>query len=230
MLSATDFIARTKHFFSGAEKFALCGALLLIVLHVLLPAAAQSAMEYREAQTLSQPWRLLSAHLVHLNGLHVLVNAVAWVLVARLFFRELDPLRQLQTALLAAMAIGVALLGIWPTISHYRGFSGVLHALYFAGAMTWWIEALRDMAAAKTAFHLRNLRPLLFPTALLLGGVLKVILESPWNEARPWLEWLGAYTVPQAHAIGALTGLLSGVVFGWASPASAAPRQNEQAE
>lgn len=232
MLSASDLRSRAKRFFSSAEKFALGGALTLIALHLLLPATLQSALEYREELALSQPWRLFSAHLLHLNAAHVLVNALAWVLVARLFFRELDPLRQLQTLLLGAMAIGLALLSLWPTIGHYRGFSGVLHALYFAGAMTWWVEALRALKDSP-ALNFSSLRPLLFPSALLLGGVLKVLLESPWSNAMPWLEWLGARSVPQAHAVGALAGLLSGVVFGLADAVTpqqvpATPRQNEQ--
>lgn len=189
---------------SREEKFAAAGALCLVLLQALTPFGA--ALEYRAAAAWSEPWRLLTAHVVHLNWPHVLINAAAWFVVARLFAMELAIARQVVTLVVAAAVIGLALPLLWPAIEHYRGFSGTLHALYFAGAIGWWLAAENTPAQ-------RTLAGLWLPTALLVGGWIKVLLEQPWDSSTPYADWLGAGTVPQAHLVGAVVGTALGVVF-----------------
>lgn len=188
------------------EWAALVGAALIVVLQQL--DAAGTALEYRRALLAAEPWRLVTAHLVHVNWEHALINAAAWWLVARLFGPDLDLRRQLTALLAGAIAIGAGLAALHPTILWYRGFSGVLHALYFAGATCWLANALARPAA-------RTLRGLWLPAALALGGWIKVVLEQPAGSATPYADWLGATTVPQAHLLGALAGTLLGFAFAW---------------
>jgi hypothetical protein len=62
------------------------------------------------------------------------------------------------------------------------------------------------------------------PIAALAGGAIKVLLEQPWSgETFPWLSWLGAPVVPQAHLIGALVGAAAGLLL-------AGRRKNQQAQ
>ena len=189
---------------SREEKFAAVGALCLVLLHALSPLHA--VFEYRAANAWTEPWRLLTAHLVHLNWPHALINAAAWFVVARLFAIELAIARQVLTLAVSASAIGFALPLLWPAIEHYRGFSGVLHALFFAGAAGWWLAAVATPAQ-------RTMARLWLPTALFAGGWIKVLLEQPWDASTPYADWLGAGTVPQAHLVGALVGTMLGVVF-----------------
>lgn len=199
-----DARTHTSAWLSSAEKFALAGAALLVALQAIAPM--QTLFEYRSATALEQPWRLLCAHLVHLNWPHVLINSAAWLAVARLFAPELSARRQILVLAVAAVAIGVTLRWVLPTISGYRGFSGVLHALFFAGAANWWVIALSQRGT-------RTFSTLWLPTALVVGGWVKVVLEQPWDTTTPYAEWLGAGVVPQAHGVGALVGMMFGLVF-----------------
>lgn len=163
-------------------------------------------LEYRTDLAWHQPWRLLTAHLVHVNWLHAAINAAAWWVVARLYCPELPPVLQALVIVLSSLVIAVALASLHPTIAWYRGFSGVLHALFFAGGTRWLLDTLRDPAQ-------RTLRALWLPLLLLLGGAIKVIAEQPGGSSTPYADWLGAGTVPQAHLIGAMSGSIVGAAL-----------------
>lgn len=186
-----------------ALRAALAAAALLLLLQGL-PAAA-ALLEYRRALLAAEPWRLFSGHLVHLNWLHALVNASAWVLLARLFEPVLDVRRQWLCLAIAAAVISLGLAALYPAIAWYRGASGLLHALYFAGATAAWRGAARSP---------RHWPALLWATALLVGGWAKVALEWPSGGATPYAAWLGSTVVPQAHLLGALGGTGGSVLLG----------------
>jgi rhomboid family GlyGly-CTERM serine protease len=198
---------------SAAERFALAGAALLLALHALLRSGVAGldggVLELRADRALSEPWRLLSAHLVHINWPHALVNAAAWWVVARLYAPELPPARQAWVLLISALVISLGLTTLHPGIAWYRGFSGVLHALFFVGGMQWLLASLRGP---------RSLRTLWLPVVLMAGGAIKVIAEQPVGSSTPYAEWLGAGTVPQAHLLGALAGAAIGIGWAWRDP------------
>ncbi len=196
----------TRLTLARTEWAALVGAALIVLLQQL--DAVGAALEYRRALLAAEPWRLVSGHLVHVNWQHALINAAAWWLIARLFGPDLDVRRQLIALVAGAIAIGAGLALLYPAIDWYRGFSGVLHALYFAGATCWLANALARPDA-------RTPRALWLPAALALGGWIKVVLEQPVGSATPFADWLGATTVPQAHLFGALAGTLLGLAFAW---------------
>ncbi len=139
--------------FSRAEFIAIAIALLILVLQALPDL---SALEYRNTNSATEPWRWLTAHFVHVNWQHALINAVALWVVARLFAPDLTPSRQLCALLAAALAISACLALIYPTIEWYRGLSGALHGLFFAGSTLWLIKAkpraLSSAVAAVRAF------------------------------------------------------------------------------
>ena len=155
------------------------------------------ALEYRRATAFSEPWRLLTGHFVHLSFIHALLNGVALLLLGRLFA---DRLRSVELwTLLAATPVVISLL-FWllmPELHWYRGLSGVLHSIYFAGCVAW---------IAETTGRARWL-----PIAALIGGTLKVLIEQPWDSSFPTHEWLRVAVVPQAHLIGAVVGTSAGL-------------------
>jgi hypothetical protein len=102
----------------------------------------------------------------------------------------------------ASLVISLGLAALAPGILWYRGLSGVLHALFFAGAAKWLFSVQQ-----------RSLRTLWMPTALFVGGWIKVALEQPAGDALPYADWLGAAVVPQAHLIGAACGSVFGLVL-----------------
>ena len=184
---------------SRAEVIAIAFGLLILVLQAL-PGVA--ALEYQTTNLVSEPWRWLTAHFVHVNWQHALINAVALWVVARLFTPDLTAARQLWALLAAALAISACLALIYPTIAWYRGLSGALHGLYFAGSALWLIKA------KPRGFH-----QLWLPGALFFGGWIKVGLEQPSGATTPYAEWLGAGVVPQAHLLGEDCGKVLGLLF-----------------
>ena len=182
-------------------------AAIAAVVLLLLQAVPEVAtlLEYRRTLLLHEPWRLLTGHLVHLNWTHALINAAAWLALAHLFSPVLDVRRQLLCMAAGAFVISAALAIAYPTVEWYRGASGALHALFFAGATAALFQASRRP---------RRWLPLLWAAALLAGGAIKIALELPRGGATPYAEWLGANTVPQAHLAGAAVGIGLGMLFG----------------
>jgi rhomboid family GlyGly-CTERM serine protease len=184
---------------SLAERCALAVAALALLLEAL---GVAEALEYRRALLAVEPWRLITGHIVHVNWMHGLVNALALLVVARLFAPDLSARRQLSVLLAAALAISLVLAAVYPGIAWYRGLSGVLHALFFAGSAAWLMR-----------LEPRSLRTLWLPAALYFGGWVKVALEQPAGDALPYADWLGAAVVPQAHLVGAACGSVLGLAF-----------------
>lgn len=160
-------------------------------------------LEYRRGLLVAQPWRLMSGHLVHLNWTHAAINAIALVIVARLFAPELSALRQVAVLVLAAFVVGSGLAWLYPAVLWYRGLSGVLHALFFAGATAWLVTGLRVRPQRKLER--------VVPALLVAGGWIKIAIEQPIDGALPHADWLGAAVVPQAHLLGAACGTLLGL-------------------
>jgi rhomboid family GlyGly-CTERM serine protease len=185
---------------------ALAGGAVILLLQSM--PEGPPALEYRRAALPTEPWRLLTGHLVHVNWTHALVNAGAWLVLAWLFAPQLGTRRQLASLALGAAFISLALAGWHPSIEWYRGASGALHALFFAGAS----------AAVGASLRARSARSALATLALLAAGWIKVALEQPGGSATPYAEWLAATTVPQAHLAGALAGTLLGLFFAARGP------------
>lgn len=194
---------------SKAERWALAVAAVLLLLHA---SGLGETLEYRRALLASEPWRLFTGHLVHINWPHALINAAALVIVARLFAPDLSAPRQALVLVSAALLIGLGLGSFAPQVHWYRGLSGALHGLFFAGATLWLVTA-----------RPRTVSALWLPAALFVGGWIKVALEQPAGEALPYAGWLGAAVVPQAHLIGAAWGTAAGLAL-----ALTKARQREQ--
>ena len=120
----------------GRRGLALLLACVLLVLPTLAGEGGQALLRYeRNALAQGQWWRLLSAHLVHLDLRHALLNAVGLALVWALFVRDYSMKAWLAIVLGAMAAIDA---GLWladSTVQWYVGSSGVLHGAMAAGAM-----------------------------------------------------------------------------------------------
>lgn len=180
---------------------ALAGSALLLLLQAM-PTVAPF-LEYRRSALSAEPWRLLTGHFVHVNWMHALANAGAWILLSYLFAPRLSAARQLLALALGAAAVSLALAAGYPAIAWYRGASGALHALFFAGA---------TVALARSARR-RPRSMALLPLALVVAGWIKVAVDLPRGGVTAYADWLGVSTVPQAHLIGAIAGTALGVYF-----------------
>ncbi len=79
-------------------------------------------------------WRLLTAHLVHLDIHHLILNELGLVLVWSLFAEDFDAVEWCAIVLFGALAISSGLWWLSPRVSWYVGASGVLHSVMAAGA------------------------------------------------------------------------------------------------
>jgi len=117
----------------GVALLAVCA---LLVLPALGGEPVRAALSYdRAAIGAGQWWRLLSAHFVHLDAEHALLNGLGVVLMWALFARDYSPLRWLAIYLFAALTISAGLWFLDPGLDWYVGASGALHGVMTAGTL-----------------------------------------------------------------------------------------------
>lgn len=90
--------------------------------------------QYSRSFLWAQPWRIFTAHLVHVHTLHLLFNLLALWGLYFLF----DPPRWrwfYSAGLFAALSITLYIHIALPEYHYYRGLSGVLHGWYMGLAL-----------------------------------------------------------------------------------------------
>jgi rhomboid family GlyGly-CTERM serine protease len=78
-------------------------------------------------------WRLLTAHTVHLDLHHLVLNELGLVLMWSLFASDFDAVEWCVIVLSGALAISSGLWWLSPRVGWYVGASGVLHTVMAAG-------------------------------------------------------------------------------------------------
>ena len=120
----------------GKRGTALLAMCCLLLLPVLAGDAGREAMRYdRTALAGGQWWRLLTAHIVHLDFDHAAINSLGLVLMWALFARDYRPPQWLAIVLGSIAAIDA---GLWlrdSTVNWYVGSSGALHGIMAAGTL-----------------------------------------------------------------------------------------------
>jgi rhomboid family GlyGly-CTERM serine protease len=120
----------------GARGLALVGTCLAILLPTLWGEPGRRLLRYdRTALAGGQWWRLVSAHLVHLDVRHALLNCLGLVLMWVLFAKDYSPRRWLAIVLGSMAAIDLGLWWFDSTVIWYVGSSGVLHGVMAAGVL-----------------------------------------------------------------------------------------------
>jgi rhomboid family GlyGly-CTERM serine protease len=104
-------------------------------------------------------WRLLTAHAVHLDLHHLVLNELGLVLMWALFAADYDPIEWCVIVLSGALAISSGLWWLSPRVGWYVGASGVLHSIMAAGCAKHVVEKAWDRwilclcLAAKLAYE-----------------------------------------------------------------------------
>jgi rhomboid family GlyGly-CTERM serine protease len=80
-------------------------------------------------------WRLLTAHTVHLDLHHLILNELGLVLLWALFAADYDPVEWCIIVMSGALAISSGLWWLSPRVTWYVGASGVLHTIMAAGCI-----------------------------------------------------------------------------------------------
>jgi rhomboid family GlyGly-CTERM serine protease len=182
----------------GRLGLALLAVCALLLLPTLAGEAGRVLLRYdRTALAAGEWWRVLTAHVVHLDTRHALLNCLGLALMWALFARDYSP-RQWVPIVLGAMAAIDA--GLWlcdSTLLWYVGSSGALHGVMAAGALAHVRRGERDGWA--------------------LAGLLAVKLA--------YEHWLGALPFSGSDAV-VVSAHLYGVVGGAAVAAFLKPHRS----
>ena len=133
-------------------------------------------------------WRLLTAHIVHLDAHHLILNELGLVLMWSLFAHDFDAVEWCVIVLSGALAISSGLWWLSPRVGWYVGASGVLHAVIAAGTAKHLIERAWDR------------------WILLVGLSVKLLYEQFGGHDQPLV-------VVDAHLYGALCGFAVGAAL-----------------
>jgi rhomboid family GlyGly-CTERM serine protease len=174
-------------------------ALLLCLALLLVPLAGDDALRelWRYERYVirdGQWWRLVTAHLVHLDAHHALLNAAGLALLWALFARSHSPRQWLLAVVLCMAAIDAGFWFLSPEVRWYVGASALLHGVFACGCLAWirngdriGIVAIVLLAAKLAWEHFGSPLPLMSGRPVLTishvygaaGGVLAGVLLRP---------------------------------------------------
>jgi rhomboid family GlyGly-CTERM serine protease len=217
---------------SGARWWVALSAVLLggALLGALAPA---SVLDWQPARAALDPWRWWTAAFVHLSPLHLGANILGTLVVAWLGRSARLPAR-VTLAWILAWPVGHLALGwVAPSLAHYGGLSGVLHAGVAAAAVHLLVSPAEGAIDARDARRRQVI-------GAGIGAVLaaKLVLEAPWGApARSVAGW-DIPVAPIAHSTGAIAAALivlaiEGVSRGWRRQrpgATASPPRRQPAD
>jgi rhomboid family GlyGly-CTERM serine protease len=179
----------------GRYGLVLLGVCALLLIPELAGDAGRAALRYdRTALDAGQWWRFVTAHLVHIDFEHAVLNALGLVLMWSLFARDYSPRKWVVIVVVTIAAIDA---GLWfrdTYVDWYVGASGVLHGIMAAGTLA----------------HLRR--------GDLDGWILAIfiVLKLAYEQTLGALPFSGG-DVPvlvNAHLYGALGGVAAALVLG----------------
>ena len=151
---------------------------------------------YLQSLILQQPWRILTAHWVHVGWIHCVMNLLAlWCLP--LIFPEVKTKQLLVASIVLPIFLSLNFYLIYPNLHGYAGFSGVLHGLYTLAGL----NSLKHFKTGK------------FALIVLIGIIFKLLGEVYWSEYSMTAQLIGHAVFIQAHQWGAVFGAMLYLIF-----------------
>ena len=124
--------------------------LILLVLCIsvasIYPNSLKLLMWERDAINAGQWWRLLTAHLVHLDARHLLLNLFGLLLIVEILCQTMTALDLTSLLLISAIGVSSLLWNLQSSLQWYAGLSGVLYGLWAAGATLTWVNGRQRWA------------------------------------------------------------------------------------
>lgn len=185
-----------------------CSALAL----TSLPDGMEILRYERSALASGELWRVLGAHFVHINTMHLLYNLLGLGLICELLWGALPARHGLGMLLCGALAVSAGIWWLQPQIAWYAGLSGALHALWAGCALAgcWPAGRVNSMPQLATSEfpprRARLSRRWIFRSALALLCI-KLYGDWIWQaDAMAGVDGLPVVSV--SHLYGAAAGLL----------------------
>ncbi len=150
-----------------------------------------------EADVLSNGefWRVLSAHWVHLNWTHWLLNSLGLLLLVAILRVRWHSVFWLSIILIHSVFISAAFLLFNAQLNWYVGFSGVLYGLFFLAGI---LSFKQDKMMA---------------SLILVFVMTKILAEQFWGASVSSETLLNAPVVVDAHAYGLICGLALSILW-----------------
>lgn len=142
-----------------------------------------------------EPWRIWTAHWVHVGWIHYFLNMLAFVCLPFIFPR-LRNRYLLVLVLLLPAAISLSFYFIFPSIQAYAGFSSVLHGIYVA------VSLLYLQLARERKFAL-----------LILGLVLVKVIGENTLVSGQTSTLIASPILTEAHLLGVIWGAIFAAMF-----------------
>jgi len=149
----------------------------------------------RELISQGEVWRLLTGHLLHTNGFHLLLNLAALVMLWALHGRFYSVQNYSVLFLFCSIATSVGIYLNTPSLIEYVGLSGVLHGVFVFGAI------MDILSKDKTGY------------LLFIGVWLKIAHEQIYGASSDVSDLIEASVAIDAHLWGAMGGLLFSVLY-----------------
>ncbi|MCF6254356.1 MAG: rhombosortase [Thiomicrorhabdus sp.] len=132
-------------------------------------------------------WRLLTAHIVHLNDYHLYLNLAGLWLIWLFVGDRFKLIEWLVLTVVLALIVSLGLVALNPYLESYVGFSGVLHGLLIVGLLK----------------HFNTYEEMV----LLVLVVLKLFYEQVFGSFSGSAELINGNVIVDAHFYGAVAGV-----------------------
>ncbi|MFU8783631.1 rhombosortase [Aliidiomarina sp.] len=162
--------------------------IIAVMLTVFLLPGIEPWLVLTENGVLSQPWRIFTTHLVHLNSAHLAVNCIALLAIAVIFRNHVKGRLLINVMLISALAATLIPVLLAQDYA-FVGLSGVLHGVVVYGGL----------------LIMRTQRPV--GVTILLIVIVKLVIDLMLADTQN--EWLGAEVAYLCHVGGAIGGALA---------------------
>ncbi|WP_159064761.1 rhombosortase [Thaumasiovibrio subtropicus] len=183
-------------------RYLVCMVLFLALMQI--PAANEWAYWYRDAILSGEVWRILTGNLTHTNYWHLLMNSLALIMIVYTYQELVRPLK--FSLLIAAISIVIGVAHLATGDYALAGLSGTLH-----GLLAWCaIQDIRECPKDSDSENHRKRRQ--FGWIVLIGLGIKIGYELLHGGNSVTADLINAQVAVDAHAIGALTGVIIGIL------------------
>ncbi len=188
-------LALSRQHFQAVFIIALLSIIAFISEYFLGDSFTKALVYQRKLITQGEIWRIVSGHILHTNGYHLLLNLTALFMLSVLHGRFYSIKNYTALFLLCSITTSVGIYYFEPTLRQYVGLSGVLHGIFVFGA-------LMDIRAKDKTGYL-----------LFLAVWLKIAHEQFYGASTDVSNLIEANVAVNAHLWGAVGGLLFSVIY-----------------